>query len=231
MPPNVRDIIQPETITMFDKFGELGWKFVSDNILRGSTFNDKIKIKHRTLILKKIIMANEPNQTKLAERMKKFEQDPEFKWKLLNNFENMKNSLLYEYQQRTDQRASGNLKKNPFGRFKVSSKSKKRKTTTQAKPFDPGATFQSNLTVPTDSGAPAVRASDVSTPMPADPDCGHFVLCIPQCGGQKQAKEVALDYNKLINKTKPPAWMIESDKDPVPKNARKNYEKKYKMWN
>ena len=72
-PPNVRDIVQPETIAMFDKFGQTGWKFVSDNLLRGSNFNDKIKIKHRTLILNKIIKNNEPNQTKIAQRMKKFE--------------------------------------------------------------------------------------------------------------------------------------------------------------
>ena len=36
----------------------------------------------------------------MIERLKKFEQDPEFKHKLVNKFDEMKNGLLYEYQLR-----------------------------------------------------------------------------------------------------------------------------------
>ena len=59
---------------------------------------EKIIIINNINVIKKIIKDNEPNETKIIERMKKFEQDPEFKWKLLNNFKEMKRNLLHEYQ-------------------------------------------------------------------------------------------------------------------------------------
>ena len=30
MPPNMRELIPQDTIFMFDEFGQIGWKFVSD---------------------------------------------------------------------------------------------------------------------------------------------------------------------------------------------------------
>ena len=30
LPPSQRDLISPETLAMFDNFGKIGWKFVSD---------------------------------------------------------------------------------------------------------------------------------------------------------------------------------------------------------
>ena len=57
---------------MFDNFGQTGWKFVSDQLLKGS-LQDDISIINNTNTLKNIIKENEPNQTRIIERMKKFE--------------------------------------------------------------------------------------------------------------------------------------------------------------
>ena len=84
---------------MYNEFGGIGWKYFTDELVRGNEIlDDYIEISHKTKELKRIIHENETCPNKRMGRVHKLINDPDFKNKVSNYFDLVKNGLLNEYK-------------------------------------------------------------------------------------------------------------------------------------
>ena len=84
---------------MYNEFGGIGWKYFSDELIRGNEILDNyIEIADKTKQLKGIIYEHETCPNKRMGRVHKLVNDPNFHNKVSNYFELIKNNLLNEYK-------------------------------------------------------------------------------------------------------------------------------------
>jgi len=84
---------------MYNEFGGIGWKYFSDELIRGNEILDNyIEIAEKTKQLKAIIHEHETCPNKRMGRVHKLINDPGFTNKVSNYFDLIKNNLLDEYK-------------------------------------------------------------------------------------------------------------------------------------
>ena len=86
---------------MYGEFGQIGWKYFTDELIRGNELLENyVDLQAKTKVLKSIINQNETCPNKRMGRVHKLINDPEFKNKVTNYFDLVKSNLLNEYDQK-----------------------------------------------------------------------------------------------------------------------------------